>query len=237
MCISTGILVGSGLGLKATEPVVNKAIPTIKHYFDSDELEMYAQVTACMEQDEQIAIVLDGTLFHPKGGGQPADIGHIGGVKVHDVTSRDDVILHWVHAPIPLHHTLIHVDENVRHQHARLHSAGHLLGNAGQSLGWRPTKAHHWPNECKVIFDLSDAITDPAPQESWMAQPNDQLETWIAHDLPRSVIHHRGTRTVAYGNLDAFPCGGTHVISTATIGAIHLKAIKLKGRQVTVSYS
>lgn len=63
------------------------------------------------------------------------------------VATRGDSVLHIVEQPLPLGEVKIRIDASARQLHARLHSAGHLLGLAGEQLGWRPVKAHHWHGE------------------------------------------------------------------------------------------
>ena len=56
---------------------------TERLYYTCDETEMRALVVSCQsEADGRYAIELNQTLFHPQGGGQPADRGWIGGIAV-----------------------------------------------------------------------------------------------------------------------------------------------------------
>lgn len=49
---------------------------TERLYYTSEATEGHAQVIRCTEEpDGRYAIELDKTLFHPQGGGQPADKG------------------------------------------------------------------------------------------------------------------------------------------------------------------
>ena len=53
---------------------------TERVYYTSDATDGRAQIIACTaEADGRYAIELDRTLFHPQGGGQPADRGWIAG--------------------------------------------------------------------------------------------------------------------------------------------------------------
>ena len=51
---------------------------TERLYYTCDDAEGRANVLSCTpEPDGRYAVVLDSTLFHPQGGGQPADVGWI----------------------------------------------------------------------------------------------------------------------------------------------------------------
>lgn len=50
------------------------------------------------EADRPFAITAD-TIFYPEGGGQPADHGSMGDVKVVDVLKTDGVVAGWPHRP------------------------------------------------------------------------------------------------------------------------------------------
>lgn len=102
---------------------------TERLYYTSDATECPARVVNCLgEADGRYAIELDRTLFHPQGGGQPADRGWIGELAVESVAARGESIVHIVAQPLPSGEVAIRVDEDARRLHARLHSAGHLIG-------------------------------------------------------------------------------------------------------------
>jgi len=92
-------------------------------------------------QVPNFVMILDKTIFHPQGGGQPNDEGfirHVDGdyrFKLNSLTIKDDVIWHvGVFEPEEAkeHFTTgsnveCNVDEVKRRLYARVHSAGHLL--------------------------------------------------------------------------------------------------------------
>src|ERR1700744_564041 len=99
---------------------------------------------------------LDRTLFHPRGGGQPADRGTLtltdgsgSAVAVIDVRNGDDGGIDHVIAPearlLLGDRVLMRVDADSRLLHARLHSAGHLVALAGERIepGLRGVAGHH----------------------------------------------------------------------------------------------
>ncbi|HID9182042.1 TPA: alanyl-tRNA editing protein [Klebsiella quasipneumoniae] len=206
---------------------------TERVYYTSDATDGRAQIIACTaEADGRYAIELDQTLFHPQGGGQPADRGWIAGQAVETVIVRGDSVLHILSQPLPLGEVEMRIDASARHLHARLHSAGHLLGLAGEQLGWQPVKAHHWPGEGRIAFTGGNHAV--IPDASALLS---QVKAWQAQDLPRQVIFAEGLRMVGFGELPAYPCGGTHVARLAELGDILISQIKMKKGQLVVSYS
>ena len=51
------------------------------YYRDAYATKFTARVLDCTEEKKHWTVILDRTLFYPEGGGQPADIGVLGGVK------------------------------------------------------------------------------------------------------------------------------------------------------------
>ena len=122
-------------------------------YLSSDETIAQAQVIACEQTEDGLwAVKLDRTIFHPQGGGQPSDLGTIGGVEIKKVIQTPDSILHFAIAPIHGEVELV-VDPAIRTLHSRLHSAGHIIGLVGDELGWHATRGNHFPGESRVIFE------------------------------------------------------------------------------------
>merc|ERR1712107_287217 len=130
----------------------------------------------------KISVVLDRTIFHPQGGGQPADIGTLSAEGLPDLSvvftsaSKDDgSIFHdcnvsesdkdaWI-AMVGKVKVVCRIDQQNRLINARLHSAGHLLDAAVNAAGvnWKPGKGYHFPAGAYVEYVLSD--------ESWRWDP------------------------------------------------------------------
>lgn len=121
---------------------------TERRYYYSDDLQGQARVLSCAPAEAgAYAVELDATLFHPQGGGQPSDVGALDGVAVLRVQQQGDSVVHFTAAPLPIGPVTMQIDEAQRRLHARWHSGGHLIGWLGETRGWRPVKAHHWPGK------------------------------------------------------------------------------------------
>merc|ERR1712187_583778 len=102
-----------------------------------------------------VCVELNETIFYPQGGGQPSDTGKLeaAGLPPLDVVfvsndiERMGVIRHEVEGDVAQWEAAISackpvrvickVDEAKRRDHARLHSAGHLLDVALRDLGFK----------------------------------------------------------------------------------------------------
>ncbi|MGM7649849.1 alanyl-tRNA editing protein [Serratia marcescens] len=205
---------------------------TERRYYYSDDVQGQAQVLSCTPAEAgAYAVELDATLFHPQGGGQPSDVGTLGGVAVLRVQQQGDTVLHFTAAPLPIGPATLKIDEAQRRLHARWHSGGHLIGWLGESRGWRPVKAHHWPGEGRITFAPGP---DAQTIEADFLQA--ELARLIAADLPRRQQAVDGMRQVGFGELPAYGCGGTHVAALGEVGAIAITGVKMKKGQLIVQY-
>ena len=217
---------------------------TERLYLHSTALTGEARIVE-IRHGEVSTLRLNQTLFHPRGGGQPADRGALiladgsgVAVPVMDVRNGDDgAVDHVIAADAPLllgDRVLMQVDADSRVLHARLHSAGHLLALAGERIapGLRGVAGHHWPGEARVEFE--GVVTNP---EDFERALRSMLEEMHSANLPISAsLDGGGHRSIAIGLAAPVPCGGTHVAKTTAIGRIDLRKIKIKAGRVRVGY-
>ncbi len=205
---------------------------TLRLFFHNDDLKANVEVLECTPCENEFAVELRATLFHPQGGGQPYDTGWIGESQVLRVLQDRDRIIHFVDRPVDIGMTLIHVDEQRRRFNTRMHSAGHLIGHFVQAMGWMPIKAHHWPGEGRVQFKPTDAAQDVD-----LTAVQKAIDQWIDDDLPRLISLREGAREIGFGDLPAYGCGGTHVRSLKDLGVITIDSISQKKGTLSVHYS
>jgi len=205
---------------------------TQRLFFTHDHLTAELEVLACTPRDDQFAVILHSTIFHPQGGGQPSDTGWLGASQVLKVVQEADHIVHYLDQPIALGLIQARVDEPRRSLHTRLHSAGHLIGCVGETLGWMPIKAHHWPGEGKITFTRAAAA-----QVMEAEAIQQQVNQWIAANLSRHMTLADGTRQVGFGALPAYACGGTHVQALGELGQVKILGLSEKKGALSVRYS
>ncbi|MGF0242357.1 hypothetical protein ACQR3P_28010 [Rhodococcus sp. IEGM1300] len=205
---------------------------TLRLFFHSDDLKGDVEVLECTPHENEFAVLLRATLFHPQGGGQPFDTGWIGESQVLRVVQDPDRVIHFVDRPIPLGMTQIRVDEERRQFNTRMHSAGHLIGHFVQAMGWMPIKAHHWPNEGRVQFKPTESAQDVDAQTIKQG-----IQQWVDADLPRLTSLREGAREIGFGELPAYGCGGTHVRSLKDLGTFTVASVSQKKGTLSVHYS
>lgn len=205
---------------------------TQRLFFTQDDLTGELLVLDCTPHEHEFAVVLASTLFHPQGGGQPCDTGWLGDSKVLRVVQEPARIVHYVDQPLTPGPVQARVDGERRALHTRLHSAGHLIGNAGEHLGWKPIKAHHWPGEGKITFTRGEAA------QAMLAETiQSTIDQWITNDLPRQTAVDDGMREVGFGDLPAYACGGTHVDALQALGKVTILGLSEKKGVLSVRYS
>ena len=213
---------------------------TLCLYFDDTfRLACDATVVAHVSLDTGTAIILDQTLFHPQGGGQPADKGFISWDEVqalvaHVRLSGQD-ILHEIRAsdPVPSIGTRItcHVDGPWRVLCARTHTAAHLMAHVVEDLvpGAHPVRAHAFPHGAYVTFEGDMSAFDQARFEEALGEATTQ-------NLSIETFTDGGVRHVKMGDFPPTPCGGTHVRRTGDIGKVRLTRVKLKQERMSLFF-
>src|SRR5947207_12204847 len=73
-------------------------------------------------------VYLDRTAFYPTSGGQPFDVGTLGGVAVSDVVDEKDRVAHVLAAPLAAEAEIAgEIDWSRRYDHMQQHTGQHLL--------------------------------------------------------------------------------------------------------------
>ena len=65
----------------------------------------------------------------------------------------------------------------------------------------------------------------------------EKVAAWQAGNLPRQVAFADGLRQIGFGDMQSYPCGGTHVASLSELGKIVISQVKMKKGQIIVSYT
>ena len=214
-------------------------LETKRLYYDNTELyECDSIVQKCTGD----SVVLDQTVFHPQGGGQPSDLGLITSedgktvFKVESVRNNEDEVIHFgtyeQGGPFSTDDKVkLQVDSEKRKLHSRLHSAGHLIDVALAELGrtdLKPGKGYHW--EVGTYVEYIGKV-EPEEKQELIDAINLKVNELIQQNLEtapeRSYVD--GVRNIKLISQDhGWGCGGTHVEKIGDIGQIEIHKIKKK---------
>ena len=211
-------------------------------------------------------IVLDRTVFYPRGGGQAGDAGELapgGGPRIAISDTVKGAGGEVLHVPAPGQEAALaalepggavtaRLDWERRHRHMRFHTATHLLCAI----------VPHQTNGCSITAGyarLDFDMVEPLDREHLerelsrlVAGAHDVRTVWITDEeleaqpeLVRtmSVKPPRGAgrvRLLEIAGVDLQPCGGTHVANTREIGALKVVRIEKKSartRRVVLEFA
>ncbi|MEM1274571.1 MAG: alanyl-tRNA editing protein [Pseudomonadota bacterium] len=215
---------------------------------------------------EEGGIVLDKTIFYPRGGGQPGDSGRVlwAGGRLDIATAvkgeAGQIILVPAEAmAMPEVGDVVdqQLDWDRRYGHMRMHTALHILsvvlpypvtgGAIAADRGRLDFSMKELPEPKPVIEGRLNTIIsrDLVVSEDWIdaeeldAKPD--LVKTLSVQPPRDAGRIRLVRIGAgMDQIDLQPCGGTHVAKTGEIGKIAIAKVENKGsrnRRVTLTFA
>lgn len=204
---------------------------------------------------EDRAVVLDRTLFYPRGGGQMSDIGTLTAFGVHypviAVEKRGEVVYHTVDGPLPDIGAPVHGEIDWQHRYTmmRTHTALHVLcGVIYREYGAHVTGCQMYTDRARMDFTLADLTAERVREIERLS--NEAIESGypvkvrflprreadLRPELIRTKIslvppHIDPIRTVEIVGLDLQADGGTHVANTIEVGRLTITKAENKGRE------
>jgi alanyl-tRNA synthetase len=208
------------------------------YYTDSYLRDFTAQIVG--QADD--AVYLDRTAFYPTSGGQPFDLGSIGGASVVEVVDEGDRIAHRIAGAAAAGPVDCAIDWTRRYDHMQQHTGQHLISAVFEELFGLRTVSFHLGAESATI-DLEGAPVDARTLVDVERRANDivyknrpiavRFENAAEAQGLRKASDREGTlRIVSIDGLDRSACGGTHVRATGEIGVVLLRKTE-KIRQAT----
>ncbi len=212
------------------------------------------ETTATVTDVTDEGVVLDRTVFYPRGGGQPGDTGVLewagGSMAVADTFKRSGVLIHVPDGPLPQVRTgvVARIDWGRRHLLMRTHTALHVLTAViWRDFGAKVTGGNMEPGRARMDFELEsisvefgreiEALLNAAldqehevevlfvPRGEALADP-DLIRTKV-NLIPDSVDP---IRVIRIGDLDKQADGGTHVANTREVGPVRVVKTESKGK-------
>jgi len=231
--------------------------------FDVEDCESTV-VSINLLEGGQSDLILDKTCFYPRGGGQDWDKGTISNsdasFTVEEVRLDENGAVHHIGNQtrgefVTGNEITGKVEHERRFVNTRLHSAGHVIDMAIDSLGldWIATKGQHYPELSAVEYsgtwepersdELRTAIETKAneiisrnTENTLKFMPVEEMHTVCRH-VPENIPKNKPGRVVIYGEDFGIPCGGTHVKNLKQIGSIKVPKLKEKKGVIRVNYT
>lgn len=208
---------------------------TRKLYYEDCHLYRFrATVIGCEAVKKGYEITLDATAFYPEGGGQPCDLGTLGGVTVLDVQERGEQVLHLCDGPLPIGETVEGcIDEARRFDLMQQHSGEHIVsGIVNRRFGFHNVGFHMGSSLVTIDFDgiiPAEALPEleaEANRAVWANLPI-VCRCPSREELPHTFYRSKKelpwpVRVVGIGDVDSCACCGVHVATTGEIGLVKL---------------
>ena len=228
---------------------------TERLYYDNAYLtEFDAIVTECTESDGKYIVRLDRSAFYPTSGGQPYDMGMLGGANILDVyVGEDHDVCHVVDAPLDTG-ARIHgkIDWARRFDHMQQHAGDHMIASALWRLLGGVTIGLHISHDVSTIdvampegvtrispedihrveADVNERVRRDVPVRCWFPDA-EELKT-LPLRKPPTVAEH--VRVVAIGEDEMVACGGTHPATAGQLGLVKIVGVAPARGKMRVSF-
>ena len=204
------------------------------YYQDAYATKFTAKVLECAEGKQGYQVVLDRTLFYPEGGGQPADMGTLGGAQVLDVHEKNDIITHTTDKPLEIGTEVAgEIDWERRFDLMQNHSGEHILSGVICGKYGCDNVGFHMGKE-SITIDLNTKI--PEEDLPWLEEKANEAiwtnapvgirypsrEELAAMEYRSKKELEGQVRIVNVGEYDCCACCGTHVRLAGEIGQIKI---------------
>lgn len=209
---------------------------TIKLYEQNPYLkECNSKIINVINDEDDILLILDKTIFFPEGGGQPCDTGYIGDSKVLYVYEKNNVIYHKVDIASSCNEVECKLDWDRRFDHMQQHCGEHILSGVFLSSYNIHNKGFHLGEDYITIDMDSNQITDEMLQvvetkANKVITDNvditittvDTKELANKYPLRKMPDINTNIRVVHINEVDCVACCGTHPIKSGDVGLIKI---------------
>ena len=215
------------------------------YYSDAYCAQFVARVVEVVQGDKR-RVYLDRTAFYPTSGGQPHDVGTLGGVTVVDVIDEGDRIAHVVDGSITDDSVSGEIDWLRRFDNMQQHTGQHVLSALfADSLGAQTQSVHFGAQSSTLDVSLEALTNDElaaierrANEVVWENRPvRVSFEDAASAAALRKASDRAGElRVVSIDGLDRSACGGTHVRGTSEIGLVLLRRTERVKKALRVEF-
>ena len=208
---------------------------TEKLYYQDPFLKTFtAKVLTCEEARDGWRVTLDRTAFYPEGGGQPADHGTLGALRVTDVHEKENVVFHTCDGPVEIGAAVTgEIDWPRRFDHMQQHSGEHILSgilcrlyhcdNVGFHLGAETVTIDYnteitWEQALEAERLANEAIWADRPVE--ITYPDPEALAALEYRSKKELTGR--VRIVEFPEADRCACCGTHVLRAGQVGLVKI---------------
>lgn len=193
-----------------------------------------ARVQSCVQGRKGWDVVLDQTAFYPEGGGQPYDLGTLGGASILEVHEREGHVVHTCDRPLePGSQVEGDIDWSRRFDLMQHHSGEHIVSGIAHARYGCENVGFHMGSDV-ITIDLSVELTQEQIQELeeaanryiWEDHP---IQITFPSPQELEVLEYRSkkaltgrVRIVSFPGADTCACCGTHVSSSGQVGLVKL---------------
>ncbi len=206
---------------------------TVKLYYENAFLQDFtAVVESCQAVKGGWAVVLDRTAFYPEGGGQSADHGTLGTVRVLDVHEKDGVIAHLCDGALAEGQSVSgQLDWARRFDHMQQHSGEHIVSGMLCSTLHCDNVGFHMGAEVVTIdynADISwEQVLDIERRANRYIWENHPVHIWYPSPAELAALPYRSkkeltgaVRVTEFPGADMCACCGTHVAFSGQVGLV-----------------
>jgi len=234
--------------------------PTARLYLRDPYLTEFSAevIRAENEGKNKIYVILDSTLFHPKSGGQPSDVGIIrdsaSEACIDKVMSFHNVIIHWGTVKGEIGRKVSgRIDWDKRYLYMRRHTAGHLLDHCLSQVSKAPVEtSDSWLGDnCYVAYrgvaHSAQIVSEAIELENKMIDQGGEV---VVEELDREELVKKAPnapnlsrlppldryRIVTIEDCEPIPCGGTHIRNIREILGVKLISVEQKGEDFRIYF-
>ena len=197
-----------------------------------------AAVEACVQGKKGYDVLLDQTAFYPEGGGQPYDLGTLGGANIIEVHEREGRVVHTCDRPLKVGSRVEgEIDWQRRFDLMQHHSGEHIVSGIAHRKWGAENVGFHMGSDV-ITIDLSVVI-----DEEQLRELEREANAYIWADHPISVtfpspeelekLEYRSkkaltgrVRIVSFPGADTCACCGTHVLTSGQVGMVKLLSVQ-----------
>ena len=216
---------------------------TRKLYYEDCMLRSFsASVLDCRAGNKGWKVILDATAFYPEGGGQPCDLGILGGVRVLDVQEEGETIIHLCDGPLEVGSAVAgNIDWDRRLDLMQQHTGEHIVSGLIHSrFGLHNVGFHMGADVITIDFDgpiPQDALAEIEREANRLVWEDKPLRCWYPAPEILPTVPYRSkkqlpwpVRIVEIPGTDICACCGGRALA-------FLSQVYEQNRQVSQAFS